>query len=52
MPTRRTFELVVITVVAMQPVLAMAKLWAHKTLAETQDGGIANTTAKVVSVIA
>ena len=51
MPTRRTMELVVITVLLMHPVVALAKLWSHKTLATTQPGSIAHGTAEVVSVI-
>jgi hypothetical protein len=52
MPTRRTLELVVISIIALHPVFAMAKLWAHKTLAETSEGSIAHGTAEIVSVIA
>jgi hypothetical protein len=52
MPSRRTLELIVITVVAMHPVAALAKLWAHKTLATTPHGGIAHGAAEIVSVIA
>ena len=52
MPTRRTMELVVIVVLAMKPVTALAKLWAHKTLATNQPGGIAHGTAEIVTVIA
>lgn len=32
MPTRRTFELIVVTVVLMGPVMSMAKIWAAKHL--------------------
>jgi len=33
MPTRRTFELIVVTVVLLTPVLSMARIWAAKHLA-------------------
>lgn len=33
MPTRRTFELIVVTVVLLHPVLSMARIWAAKHLA-------------------
>ncbi|HWM96708.1 MAG TPA: hypothetical protein VNO54_06590 [Streptosporangiaceae bacterium] len=42
MPTRRTFELIVITVILMAPALSMIQLWTRKhlvtaTTAATQD---------------
>ena len=52
MPTRRTLELVIITVVASRPIFALAKLWAHKTLADTAPGGLAHGAAEIVSVAA
>ena len=51
MPTRRTMELVVITVVLLHPVVALAKLWSHKTLATSPQGSIAHSTAEIVSVV-
>lgn len=51
MPTRRTMELVVITVLLMHPLTQLAKLWAHKALATSQPGSIAHGTAEVVNVI-
>ena len=51
MPTRRTMELIVITVVLMHPVVALAKLWAHKTLATSAEGSVSHESAKIVSVI-
>lgn len=50
MPTRRVMELTVIVVLALKPVTSLAKLWAHKTLASTQPGGIAHGTASIVNV--
>ena len=52
MPTRRTLELVVITVVLLHPVVALAKLWSHKTLATSAEGSISHRGAEIVSVIA
>lgn len=52
MPTRRTLELMVVVVVALKPVTALAKLWAHRTLADTSPGGLAHGTAEIVTVIA
>jgi hypothetical protein len=51
MPTRRTMELIVITVIALHPVVALAKLWAHKTLATSPENSVAHESAKIVSVI-
>lgn len=50
MPTRRTLELAVIVVIAMKPVTALAKLWAHKTLATTNTG-LAHGAAEIVNVV-
>jgi hypothetical protein len=51
MPSRRTLELVVITVLALQPVVAMAKLWSIKTLASAPAGSILHGAAEVGSVV-
>ena len=51
MPTRRTMELIVITVVLLHPVVALAKLWSHKTMATTPPGTLAHGTAEIVSVV-
>ena len=51
MPSRRTMELVVITVVLMQPVFALAKIWATKTLGSTQPGSVAHGTAEIVNLV-
>lgn len=50
-PSRRTLELVVITVLALQPVMAMAKLWAIRALAETQPGTVIHGVAEIGSVV-
>jgi hypothetical protein len=51
MPTRRTLELVVIVVLALEPVKAMAKLWSIKTLATTPPGSVLHGAAELGSVI-
>lgn len=38
MPTRRTFELVILTIVLAQPALAMVHLWLRKHIATTSPG--------------
>lgn len=52
MPTRRTLELVLIAIVASRPIFALARVWAHKTLADTAPGGLAHGAAEIVSVAA
>lgn len=51
MPTRRIFELVVITSIAMRPVFGMVRLWAAKTLAENAPGGVAHGAAEIATVL-
>jgi len=50
MPTRRTFELVIVTVVLLHPVIRMAHLWAAKHLA-TSENPVTKTAAEVVSIV-
>lgn len=51
MPTRRTMELVVITVVLLAPVLSMAHLWARKHLATTTNAATSDAAAVVTQLI-
>lgn len=51
MPTRRIFEMTVITVVLLHPVLGMARLWAAKTLADAKPGSVLYGTAEIVTVL-
>jgi hypothetical protein len=51
MPSRRTLELVVIVVLALEPVKAMAKLWSIRTLATTPPGSVLHGVAELGSVI-
>ena len=50
MPTRRTFELIVMVVVLSQPALAMVKLWTRKHVAVNGSGATADL-ARVASQI-
>jgi hypothetical protein len=51
MPTRRTFELVVITVVLMAPALSMIHLWARKHLATTAAGASSDAAAVATQIL-
>lgn len=50
-PTRRVFEMTVITVLLLHPVLGLARLWAAKTLAETRPGSVVHGAAEIVTVL-
>ena len=51
MPTRRTFELVVITVVLMAPALSMIQLWTRKHLVTTASTVTGDMAAVVNQII-
>jgi hypothetical protein len=51
MPTRRTLELIVITVLAMQPAFGMVKLWSIRTLATAPAGSVMHGIAEVTNVV-
>lgn len=38
MPTRRTFELTVLTIILAQPALSLVRLWLRKYIATTSPG--------------
>lgn len=46
MPTRRTMELVIVTVLLLHPVVAMARIWSAKHLA-TSSNDSTGTAAEV-----
>jgi hypothetical protein len=50
-PSRRTFELIVITVVLMAPALAMVHLWTRKHLATATNAVVADAAAVVNTII-
>lgn len=49
MPTRRIFELVLITVVLWDVGKGTLRVWTHKTWGATQPGSLTHETADVVS---
>lgn len=51
MPTRRTFELVVITVVLMAPALSMIQIWMRKHIATTGNSGTSDAARVVEQII-
>jgi len=50
-PTRRTFELVVITAVLLQPALAMVRVWMRKHIAVTGGGPTAQAAAIIEEIL-
>lgn len=50
MPTRRTMELVIVTVVLLHPVIRMAHIWAAKHLS-TSANPATSTAAEVVATV-
>jgi len=52
MPTRRTLELIVITIIATRPIFGMIKLWSHKTVATAPHGSVAKGAAEIGNVVA
>lgn len=51
MPTRRTFELVVITVVLMAPAFAMVQLWLKKHISVTGTGATAEAATVALNIL-
>ena len=51
MPTRRTFELVVITVVLMAPALSMIQLWLRKHVAVNGNGPTADAARVGIEIL-
>ena len=51
MPSRRTLELIVITILATKPVFGMVKLWSIRTLATAPAGSVLHGAAELGSVI-
>jgi len=39
MPNRRTFELIIVTVILLHPALSLVRIWSHKHLAVHGDQG-------------
>jgi hypothetical protein len=51
MPTRRTLELIVVSILATKPVFGMIKLWSIRTLASAPHGTVLHGAAELGSVI-
>lgn len=51
MPTRRTFEMVVLTVVLAQPALAMIRLWLRKHVVTTGTGAAADAARAGIQIL-
>jgi hypothetical protein len=51
-PTRRMFELMIVTVIAMKPIGGLVKLWAHKSLMTAPADSTKRSVAEVGVVIA
>lgn len=50
MPTRRTFELVLVMSLAVRPVWGMVRLWSAKQLAQST-GGVLHGVAEIATVL-
>jgi len=51
MPSRRTFELILVVGMLGRPVLGGIRLWAIKTMGNTQPGTFLHVTAEVLSIL-
>lgn len=51
MPTRRTFELIIITIMLTKPALAMVHLWANKAFQDAQPGTVKHGAAEIITVV-
>ena len=51
MPTRRTLELIVVTIIAIKPVFGLVRLWSAKTLASSSPGSPSHQVAEVTHII-
>lgn len=51
MPTKRTFDLIVITTIFLHPVVGLAKMWATRKVAVDNTGPVTNTVAGAARII-
>jgi hypothetical protein len=51
MPTRRIFELAIVTAILARPAFGLIHLWALKTLSTTPDDSIMHGAAEIVTVL-
>lgn len=52
MPTKRQFDMVVITVILMHPVTALFKMWGARKLSVDNSGPVANIVAGATNLAA
>jgi hypothetical protein len=50
-PTRRIFELIVVTAIVLHPVFGMFRMWAQKTLANPDANGLFRGAAEITTVV-
>lgn len=51
MPTRRIFELAIVTAILARPAFGLIHLWALKTLNTTTEGSLLHGVAEIVTVL-
>lgn len=51
MPTRRIFELAIVTAILARPAFGLVDLWARKTLGTSQPGSVSHGAAEVLVVL-
>jgi len=51
MPTRRIFELMIVTALLARPAFGLIHLWAAKTLGTQDPGSVAHGVAEIVTVL-
>lgn len=51
MPTRRIFELMIVTAILVRPAFGLVHLWAAKTLNNPEVGPLAHGAAEIVTVL-
>lgn len=51
MPTRRIFELCIVTAILVRPAFGLIHLWAAKTLGTQSPGSVGHGVAEIVTVI-
>lgn len=51
MPTRRIFELMIVTIILTKPAFGVLHVWSRKTLDNTEPGTLFHSLAEIVTVI-
>lgn len=51
LPTRRIFELAIVTAILVRPAFGLVHLWGLKTLNTTDEGSILHGVAEIVTVL-